>query len=304
MEYFRLLPAFALLCLLGRSNASLPAQQYWEAKLPNTPLPNALRDLIVADNHVGDLKIAVDTETIEDWQILYNIFNYAATATQVEQSAISNTTTFFLYKDLHPNTKMRLNFMQSKNKATFLSYQVAESIPFSSDKLSEIFDRFSVSSSSPAAKAVKRTVEQCEQPSIRGEEKHCATSLESMVDFNIAKLGKNVRLLSTEVQQETKPEQEEYTVSSGIRVVGDNAVICHKQVYPYAVFYCHSINATRVHVVPLIGQNGSKIRAVGICHMDTSEWSAHHLAFKVLGVSPGPPICHFPGRDTFVWFSN
>ncbi|KAF2285797.1 hypothetical protein GH714_007828 [Hevea brasiliensis] len=46
--------------------------------------------------------------------------------------------------------------------------------------------------------------------------------------------------------------------------------------------------------VPMVGDDGSKAKAIVVCHTDTSAWSPKHYAFQVLEVKPGgPPICHF-----------
>ncbi|CAH8257242.1 unnamed protein product [Arabidopsis lyrata] len=67
----------------------------------------------------------------------------------------------------------------------------------------------------------------------------------------------------------------------------DKSVVCHKQKYPFAVFYCHKAMMTSVYAVPLEGENGMRAKAVAVCHKNTSAWNPNHLAFKVLKVKPG-----------------
>ena len=100
-------------------------------------------------------------------------------------------TTFFIETDLRPGKKMKLHF-STANGATFLPHQVAKSIPFSSDKLPEIFNRFSIINKSEEAKVIKNTIVTCETKCVDREGGLCATSLESLVDFSVSKLGKNV----------------------------------------------------------------------------------------------------------------
>ncbi|MDG2845242.1 hypothetical protein P7M70_25160, partial [Vibrio parahaemolyticus] len=70
-------------------------------------------------------------------------YNYAASETQWHDDP--NVALFFLEKDLHSGTKLDLHFTRStSNQATFLSRQVADSIPFSSNKVDFIFNKFSV----------------------------------------------------------------------------------------------------------------------------------------------------------------
>ena len=51
---------------------------------------------------------------------------------------------------------------------------------------------------------MKQTIQECEEPSIKGEVKYYATSLESMIDFSVSKFGKQVQVHTTEVDKETK----------------------------------------------------------------------------------------------------
>ncbi|MBH0213522.1 hypothetical protein GH794_15600, partial [Listeria monocytogenes] len=100
---------------------------------------------------------------------------------------------------------------------------------------------------SEEGRAMTKTVNECEDPAVKGEEKYCATSLESMVDFSTSKLGKNVKAISTEVDKETKLQK--YTITGVSKKNGNEAVVCHKQPYPYAVFYCHYTHTTRAYTV-------------------------------------------------------
>ncbi|GMI81436.1 RESPONSIVE TO DESICCATION 22 [Hibiscus trionum] len=227
------------------------------------------------------------------------MYNYAATETQIHDNP--NVALFFLEKDMHPGATMTLHFTENTQKSTFLPYQISKTIPFSSDKLPEILTKFSVKPGSEKAETMKNTIEECEQPSIRGEEKYCATSLESMIDFSTSKLGEIEQAVSTEVEKQTPMQK--YTIATGVeRLAGDKAVVCHKQKYAYAVFYCHKSETTRAYTVPLEGADGTKVKAVAVCHTDTSGWNPKHLAFQVLKVEPGTvPICHFLPQDHIVW---
>lgn len=227
------------------------------------------------------------------------LYRYAATETQLHDDP--SVALFFLEKDMHDGTKMNLHFAKTTNGATFLPRAISEKIPFSSNGYPEILNRFSVKPNSLEAEIMKTTIKECEEPGIKGEEKYCATSLESMVDFSTSKLGKRLRAISTEVKKET--QMQTYTIIAGVKKVkGDESVVCHKQNYPYAVFYCHSTHTTRAYVVPLKGADGTIAKALAICHTDTSKWNPKHLAFQVLKVKPGTvPVCHFLPQDHIVW---
>ncbi|NBG67232.1 BURP domain-containing protein, partial [Acidiluteibacter ferrifornacis] len=116
---------------------------------------------------------------------------------------------------------------------------VADSIPFSSDKIEEILNHFSIDKDSEFANMVKKTIKMCEGPAGNGEKKYCATSLESMVDFTTSHLGTNkILAISTEVEKET-PEVQTYTIEEVTEKANGKGVICHKVAYPYAVHFCH-----------------------------------------------------------------
>ncbi|KAI3881017.1 hypothetical protein MKX03_037595 [Papaver bracteatum] len=199
---------------------------------------------------------------------------------------------FFLEKDLHPGAKMNLHFFVStESGTTFLPQKLSKVTPFSSNKLPQILDQFAINPNSEEA------------------EKYCATSLESLVDYGTSKFYKNVNVLTTEIVgdkgQRPQLRKQKYVVSSGVRqIVSDNLVACHSLPYVYAVFYCHatSEHTAQAYVVPLVGADGTKIKATVVCHKDTSKWDPDHVAFQVLKVKPGTvPICHFLTEDNIVW---
>ncbi|KAJ7001044.1 dehydration-responsive protein RD22-like [Populus alba x Populus x berolinensis] len=104
---------------------------------------------------------------------------------------------------------MKLLFTNSGTKVSFLPRRVAESIPFSSDKFPEILNYFSLQVNSKEAEIISEEIGYCESPNLEGEEKYCAASLESLIDFNVARLGQNVEVLSTE-----PGKKQEYTAWS------------------------------------------------------------------------------------------
>lgn len=230
------------------------------------------------------------------------IYQYAATETQLHDNP--NVALFFLEKDLYAGNKMSLHFSKATNEEeTFLPRQLADALPFSSNKLPEIYSEFAVKPDSDEAKAIKKTIQECEQTGIKGEEKFCATSLESMVDFSTSKLGKDVEAVSTDADS---AERKVYRIEAVTKKPSDKpVVVCHKQEYAYAVFYCHKTDTTVAYDVSLVGAGGSKADAVAVCHRDTAEWNPKHLAFQVLKVKPGTvPVCHYLPENHIVWVSK
>ncbi|KAM0065725.1 putative BURP domain-containing protein [Helianthus debilis subsp. tardiflorus] len=228
------------------------------------------------------------------------VYKYAASKDQLKDDP--NVALFFLEKDLHQGIEMNLHFTKNDQKSMFLPRKVVDSIPFSSKDLPQIYNRFSVKPDSMEGQDMKQTLNECENKGIEGEEKYCATSLESMVDFVTTKLGKKVKAISTEVNAKESTPLQKYKVELAKKRGRDKVVVCHKQIYPYAVFYCHETVATQAYAASVVGVDGMKVNAVAVCHIDTAKWNPKHLAFQVLKVKPGRvPICHFLPEDHVVW---
>ncbi|CAL5429156.1 unnamed protein product [Camellia sinensis] len=208
---FHLLPILAFLSLtLVASHATLSPEAYWNSILPNSPMPKAIKDLLhpewMEDKStsvgVGKGGVSVDAAKGGVAVIIGNKnYNLAAIADQLHDNP--NIALFFLENDLKKYTKMTLHFTKTTTSTTFLPCQVAEKIPFSSKKMPQILDYFSVKPNSMEAKTIKQTIKECEEPGIKGEEKYCATSLKSMINFCRYRLGKSIQAISTKVKKET-----------------------------------------------------------------------------------------------------
>ncbi|XP_048437774.1 BURP domain-containing protein 3-like [Pyrus x bretschneideri] len=329
---------FLTLTLAGSHAAALPVpppQLYWNSVLPNTPMPKFLSQLVKPDFiSVGKGGVILHNQVQKDGNWVYpkdadenlnlplvrtlhlnaEIFDTFenGVAEEFPDDASENIvdptgTIFFLEKDLHPGTTM--NYRLAGNSAIttpFLSRKTVESIPFESSKLPEILNKFSVKPESTAANLINSTIQECEHQVARNEAKQCATSLESMIDFATAILGKNVRAIATEVEKNGAAPIQKYTITPGVKeLAGNKFTVCHKVAYVYAVFYCHAIEKTRTYMVPLQGADGTKAKAVAACHEDTSGWVPNHYAFKELKVEPGTvPICHFLKVKEVTWVPN
>ncbi|KAM3298395.1 hypothetical protein ACQJBY_040056 [Aegilops geniculata] len=196
-----------------------------------------------------------------------------------------------------------LHFMATSGAGErFLPRSEADAIPFSSSEVLQILIRFLVKPDSTNAAEMARTLHVCEALAAEGEKKWCATSLESMVDFATSSLGTSrVRAVSTVVAKEGTPRQE-YTLT-GVKHAGDDQlVVCHAEPYAYAVFACHLTKATRAYTMSMVGEDGTAVEAVAVCHADTAGWNPRHIAFQVLNVKPGTvPVCHLVPQDHVVW---
>lgn len=217
---------------------------------------------------------------------------------------------FFTLSDLKVGKKMPIYFPYSRPSETpkLLPKEEADSIPFSTSQLEYLLTLFSFPKDSPQAKAVEYTLKQCELESIKGETKFCATSLKSMLDFATKMLGGDTQLkvLTTTRLSNSTILLQNYTILEEPReTVAAKMVTCHSMPYPYAIFYCHCQESNnRLFEILLGADNGDRVKASAICHMDTSQWDKDHASFKVLKTKPGAShVCHFLSTDSLVWLA-
>ncbi|XP_057788390.1 BURP domain-containing protein BNM2C-like [Salvia miltiorrhiza] len=214
---------------------------------------------------------------------------------------------FFFQEDLKVGNTIPIHFPSrdlNSVSARLLPKEEADSIPFSSHQLDHLLDLYSFPRGSPQATAMEDTLRQCETKPVKGETKTCPTSWDSMLDFATSILGSSneIRVLATTHITRASGVLQKYTITGIEEYPASKVVACHTMPYPYVVFYCHyQESQSRVFRVSLTGENGDRVEAVAVCHMDTSQWSPNHVSFKVLGVEPGfSPVCHFFPADNFV----
>ncbi|KAK7849383.1 burp domain-containing protein bnm2a [Quercus suber] len=211
---------------------------------------------------------------------------------------------FFTMDDLFVGNIMPLYF-PIQELSEFLPREEADSIPFSMPQLPNVLQLFSIPIDSPNARAMEDTLQQCEATPITGETKLCATSLESMLAFVHSIMGSwaNLNVLTTKHPTMSTALTQNYDVLRVSKeLYAPKWVACHPLPYPYKIFFCHFIENTKIFKVLLGGENGHKVEAVAVCHMDTSDWDPNHILFRQLGVKPGSsPLCHFLPKYHLVW---
>ncbi|KAF4356036.1 hypothetical protein F8388_026039 [Cannabis sativa] len=222
-----------------------------------------------------------------------------------------NLMIFFTTNDLKVGKTMPIYFPKKDPSTTpprLLPLQEASSIPFSLNHLPYLLNRFSFTPQSPQGSAMEDTLKQCESRSIIGETKTCATSLESMLDFARGAFGleDEISVVTTTHLTNLRVSLQNYTILDVPKqILGPNKmmVACHTMPYPYLVYYCHyQVSENRVYKILLGGENGDKVEAIAVCHMDTSQWSRNHVSFSVLGIEPGTlPVCHYFPEQNLVW---
>nr|GEX40402.1 hypothetical protein [Tanacetum cinerariifolium] len=137
-----------------------------------------------------------------------------------------------------------------------------------------------------------------------GETKQCVGSIEDMIDFAVSVLGRDVVARTTENVSGSKKE----VMIGDVKGVNGGkltkSVSCHQSLYPYLLYYCHSVPKVRVYVADILDvESKAKINSgVAICHIDTSSWSPGHGAFVALGPGPGKiEVCHWIFENDLTW---
>ncbi|GFP80092.1 polygalacturonase-1 non-catalytic subunit beta [Phtheirospermum japonicum] len=189
-------------------------------------------------------------------------------------------------------------------KRSFLPRAIITNIPFSSSEISELKKIFHAGENSSMAKMMSDTLGECERAPSPGETKRCVASIEDMVDFATAMLGRDVVVRTTENTQGSNGN----IMIGEVKGVNDGnvtkSVSCHQSLFPYLLYYCHSVPKVRVYEVDILDPKlEARInRGVAICHLDTSSWSPGHGAFVALGSSPGLiEVCHWIFENDMTW---
>ncbi|KAA8533144.1 hypothetical protein F0562_033323 [Nyssa sinensis] len=212
---------------------------------------------------------------------------------------------FFRESNLKTGTVMPMPDIRDKMpKRSFLPRAISAKLPFSTSKLSELKQIFHASENSSMESMLTDALSECERAPSLGETKRCVGSVEDMIDFAISVLGRNVVARTTE---NTEGSKQSVMIGSVKGINGGNvtkSVSCHQSLFPYLLYYCHSVPKVRVYEADLLDpKTKAKINhGVAICHVDTSAWSAGHGAFVALGSGPGKiEVCHWIFENDLTW---
>ncbi|KAF8399213.1 hypothetical protein HHK36_015078 [Tetracentron sinense] len=212
---------------------------------------------------------------------------------------------FFRESMLKQGTVMPMPDINDKMpERSFLPRVISSKLPFSTSRVSELKQIFHASENSSMENILEAALADCERAPSRGETKRCVGSVEDMIDFAVSVLGRNVVVRSTESVKGSKQNVMIGVVKgiNGGRVI--ESVSCHQTLFPYLVYYCHSVPKVRVYEADILDvKDKTKINhGVAICHIDTSAWSPGHGAFVALGSSPGHiEVCHWIFQNDMTW---
>ncbi|KAL2957140.1 hypothetical protein AAZX31_18G127200 [Glycine max] len=264
------------------------------------------------DNKVGFTTYSANTNaTFKDYAkhgVSFASYNVSSESKTVSSSVVKRWVEpgkFFRETMLKEGTVMPMPDIRDKMpKRSFLPRAILTKLPFSSAKVDELKRVFKVSENSSMDKMIMDSLGECERAPSVGETKRCVASVEDMIDFSTSVLGRNVAVWTTE---NVKGSNKNVMVG---RVKGMNggkvtkSVSCHQSLFPYLLYYCHSVPKVRVYEADLLDpESKAKINhGVAICHLDTTAWSPTHGAFLALGSGPGRiEVCHWIFENDLTW---
>lgn len=209
---------------------------------------------------------------------------------------------FFREAMLKEGTIMPMPDIRDKMpERSFLPRSILSKLPFLP---SELKNAFNVADGSAMDKIIKESLNDCARPPSKGETKRCVGSIEDMIDFSTSVLGPNITVRTTDNVNGSNQR----VMLGRVREINDGrvteSVSCHQSLFPYLLYYCHSVPKVRVYEADLLDPN-SKVKinhGVAICHLDTTAWSPSHGAFLALGPGPGRiEVCHWIFENDMTW---
>ncbi|KAG0583438.1 hypothetical protein KC19_3G135600 [Ceratodon purpureus] len=182
----------------------------------------------------------------------------------------------------------------------FLSSVAANALPaLRTYNTLSIMKQFGVAQDSSMATSVATAAYLCGGAALPGEARSCATSAEALAAFVAAELGNNVNVHATKGAPTSTSTSVVRALVTIVKVVkgsveeGKKVVICHHLAFPSSLYYCHRVIGTKVVQTTLKTKEGSLIKGMAICHLNTKLWLSRHPAFKALNIARGDEACHF-----------
>ncbi|KAL3366944.1 hypothetical protein AABB24_011587 [Solanum stoloniferum] len=208
---------------------------------------------------------------------------------------------FFRVSIFKPGNTIHLdNLVNPFPHRSFLPSQIASKISINSNHLQHLFPQ---TFTSPFTKdTTKTTILNCNAPTLKGEVKTCAKSLEEMIEFSKTTLKQNhlISLTTDSIQG----SRQKLKIEKFHKINSQKSVSCHEIFLPFATYFCHLLSSTNIYAVELVDLNTNVHvnTAMVVCHMDTSSWPADHPVFKKLNFSPGKgEVCHWMSQTDLVW---
>lgn len=243
-------------------------------------------------------------------------FSQYTNTTSTSNQASSTHSGSFVKKGVEPGKFFRESMLKEGNvmimpdirdkmpERSFLPRSISSKLPFSTSELPELKEMFHACDNSTMERVIVNALTECESAPSQGETKRCVGSVEDMLDFAISVLGHNILVRTTENVNGSKNN----VMIGKVRGINGGkvtkSVSCHQSLYPYLLYYCHSVPKVKVYEVDILDAE-KKVEinhGVAICHIDTSVWSQGHGAFVALGSSPGLiEVCHWIFENDMTW---
>ncbi|XP_049343495.1 BURP domain-containing protein 16-like [Solanum verrucosum] len=271
-----------------------------QAKVYTTKIPN-LDSKILYTTRTPDLASKVYPTNLPEQTKVYTSKIYA---TSHSNSHHLGEVSFFRVSILKPGNTIHLdNLVNPFPHRSFLPSQIASKISINSNHLQHLFPQ---TFTSPFTKdTTKTTILNCNAPTLKGEVKTCAKSLEEMIEFSKTTLKQNhlISLTTDSIQG----SGQKLKIEKFHKINSQKSVSCHEIFLPFATYFCHLLSSTNIYAVELVDLNTNVHvnTAMVVCHMDTSSWPADHPVFKKLNFSPGKgEVCHWMSQTDLVWVGD
>uniref|UniRef100_A0A0D9WNS7 BURP domain-containing protein n=1 Tax=Leersia perrieri TaxID=77586 RepID=A0A0D9WNS7_9ORYZ len=172
---------------------------YWEATLPNTPMPQAILDIL---------------EQLQGEEQKH-IYSHEHGRVHFPKGARD---LFFFENNITPGSVLITRILSTRSSPVFLHRDNTKHIQFSTKNFTDIINLFEPASLT-MVDDIKSTLQLCEHPQmVHGEKPGCATSIESFLELVVSSLGTNdVRALSPRIPMEGVPSIR-YIVASAMSV--------------------------------------------------------------------------------------
>ncbi|KAF2292735.1 hypothetical protein GH714_027725 [Hevea brasiliensis] len=163
---------------------------------------------------------------------------------------------FFRESELKKGNVMPMPDIRDKMpQRSFLPRSITSKLPFSTTKITLLKEAFHAADNSTMEKIIMDALNECERAPSPGETKRCVGSAEDLIDFATSVLGQNVLASTTENVNGSKKDIMIGSIKgiNGGKVT--KSVSCHQSLFPYLLYYCHSVPKVRVYEADILDPN-------------------------------------------------
>lgn len=307
-----LMEVIALPALAGRNEVAEMQLNFWKEKLPTVQVPETVA---ASTSPLTQEDVNTFAKIIKDGNLRYHADQFCNSANLLCDESVSlmnNPITvfaknsdfelsddinhiFFSSKELREGGNITLPHFDSPWKA-FLPSNLSQMIPFSAVALSDVLSSFGISEKSNMAMNMNMTLIACEAKVEQGEVKSCSTSIKGMIEFVLSNLGSSDNIELVFHPAYTHDSGKKVRVTKVVERKSEHSrrppLACHRFVYPYGVFFCHSINGTLAYTLELevLESNGNMYNATALCHPNSQSKESLY--------------CHLFAGDSLLWLTK